>query len=292
VRPSSGGADAIVGPVEPSGWPASERTDLARAAIVAALLVVAALSWLLTDERMAGMDEGPATDPGSLGFYVSVWIVMMAAMMLPSAGPMVVAHAEVQRRKRDLGGAVERGGTAAFVGGYMVVWTAFGIVAYALFELLRSLDVDALAWSRNGRYAASAVIAIAAIYQLTPLKDVCLAKCRSPLGFVVGSWRDGRLGAARMGIEHGGWCVGCCWALMVTLFALGFMSVAWMAVIAALVALEKLLPRERVAKGGVALLLVVLALCVALAPERLPGLTVPGHSEMPSMQGAGTSMDN
>ena len=279
--------------MEASGWPASERNDLAQAAIVATLLVVAALSWLLTDERMAGMDEGPGTDPGSLGFYVSVWIVMMAAMMFPSAGPMVVAHAKVQRRKRDLGRAAERGATAAFVGGYIVAWTAFGIVAYALFELLRSVDVDALAWSRNGRYAASAVIAIAAIYQLTPLKDVCLAKCRSPLAFVVGSWRDGRLGAARMGIEHGGWCVGCCWALMVTLFALGFMSVAWMAVIAALVALEKLLPWERVAKGGIALLLVVLALCVALAPERLPGLAVPGRSEMPSMEGAGmSSMDN
>jgi predicted metal-binding membrane protein len=267
--------------------------NLARAAIVATLLVVAALSWLLTHERMAGMDEGPGTDPGSLGFYVSAWVVMMAAMMFPSAGPMVVAHATVQRRKRDLGRTAERGGTAAFVGGYIVVWTAFGIVAYALFELLRSLDVDALAWSRNGRYAASAVIAIAAIYQLTPLKDVCLARCRSPLAFVVGSWRDGRLGAARMGIEHGGWCVGCCWALMVALFALGFMSVAWMAVIAALVALEKLLPWERLAKGGTAFLLIVLALCVALAPERLPGLTVPGRSEMPSMQGAGRpSMDN
>ena len=98
---------------------------------------------------------------------------------------------------------------------------------------------------RAGRYVAAGVIAIAAIYQLTPLKDVCLAKCRSPLAFVVGSWRSGRIGAARMGIEHGAWCVGCCWALMATLFALGLMSITWTVVIAAVVALEKLLPWER-----------------------------------------------
>ena len=114
-----------------------------------------------------------------------------------------------------------------------------------MFELIRSLDVDALAWSRDGRYVAAGVIAVAAVYQLTPLKDVCLAKCRSPLAFVVGSWRGGRIGATRMGIEHGAWCVGCCWALMATLFALGVMSLTWMVVVAALVAVEKLLPWKR-----------------------------------------------
>ena len=212
---------------------------------------------------------------------------MMAAMMLPSAASMVVTYSTVQRRKRDLGRAAERGGTAAFVGGYLAVWTAFGIVAYALFELVRSLDVDALAWNRNGPYAAAAVIAFAAVYQLTPLKDVCLAKCRSPLAFVVGSWRDGRVGAFRMGIEHGAWCVGCCWALMATLFALGLMSIVWMAVIAALIAMEKLLPWESVANRGIALLLVALALGVALAPERVPGLTLPGSIRCDVLDGCG-----
>ncbi len=283
--------------MEERGWPPSERIYLGQAAIVVALLAVAAIGWLLTDERMAGMDAGPGTDPGSLGFYVSVWIVMMAAMMLPSAASMVVAYSTVQRRKRDLGRAAQRGGTAAFVGGYLVVWTAFGIVAYALFKLVRSLDIDALAWSRNGPYAAAAVIAIAAVYQLTPLKDVCLAKCRSPLAFVVGSWRDGPLGVYRMGIEHGAWCVGCCWALMATLFALGLMSLGWMAAIAALIALEKLLPWKKVANRGIALLLIALALGVALAPGRVPGLTLPGSSmkssmggsENPSAEGTGAS---
>jgi predicted metal-binding membrane protein len=234
---------------------------------------------------MAGMDEGPGTDPGSLVFYVSVWIVMMAAMMLPSAAPMVVVHSAVQRRRRELGRAGNRGGSLAFVGGYLLVWTAFGLCAYGLFELVRSFDVDALSWTRAGRYVAAAVIAAAATYQLTPLKDVCLAKCRSPLAFVVGSWRGGRIGAARMGVEHGAWCVGCCWALMATLFALGLMSLTWTAVIAALVALEKVLPWERGANRSVALLLIALALGVALAPDRVPGLTVPTDAGMP-MDGA------
>ena len=232
--------------------------------LVAALLALAALGWLVADARMAGMDEGLWTDPGSLGFYVPVWVAMTAAMMLPSTAPMVVAHSEVEQRRRYLGRAPKRGASAAFVGGYLLVWTAFGVIAYALVEWVRSLDVDALSWGRDGRYLAAAVIAAAAVYQLTPVKDVCLAKCRNPLGFVVGSWRDGRVGAVRMGAEQGAWCVGCCWALMATLFALGLMSIAWMAVIAGVIAVEKLLPWERVANRAVALLLVVLAALVAL----------------------------
>ncbi len=234
------------------------------------------------------MDEGPGTDPGSLGFYVSVWIVMMAAMMLPSAAPMVVVHSAVERRRRELGRPRIRGMSMAFVGGYLLVWSAFGVVAYALFELARSFDLDALAWNRGGRYVAAGVIAVAAVYQLTPLQDRCLAKCRSPLGFVVGSWRPGRVGAARMGMEHGAWCVGCCWALMATLFALGLMSITWTIVIAAVIAVEKVLPWKRGANVGVVLLLIVLALGVALVPNHVPGLTLPTDTGMP-MDGAPTS---
>jgi predicted metal-binding membrane protein len=133
------------------GWPSREGVNLGQAAIVAVLVAVAAVGWLVTDKRMTGMDDGPGTDPGSLGFYVSVWVVMMAAMMLPSAAPMVAVHSAVERRRRELGRAAKRGGSAAFVGGYLLVWTAFGLVAYALFEFVRSLDIDALSWSRDGR---------------------------------------------------------------------------------------------------------------------------------------------
>jgi predicted metal-binding membrane protein len=258
-----------------AAWPRGERIQRAQLAVVLALVAVAALGWVVARDRMVGMDMGPGTDLGSLGFYLPIWVAMMAAMMLPSAAPMVAVHSAVERRRRDLGRGAKRGGSVAFVGGYLLVWTAFGIVAYALFELVRSFDADFLAWSRGGRYVAALVVAVAAVYQLTPVKDVCLTKCRSPLAFVVGSWRAGRLGAVRMGIEHGAWCVGCCWALMATLFALGVMSIFWTVVIAALVALEKLSPWEG-ASRGVALLLLALALGIALAPEHIPGLTIPG----------------
>jgi predicted metal-binding membrane protein len=124
---------------------------LSQAALAVALLAVAGIGWLLTDERMAGMDEGPGTDPGSLGFYVSVWIAMMVAMMLPSAAPMVVAHSAVQRRRRELGRHGGRGASVAFVAGYLLVWTAFGVLAYAVFELVRSLDVEAVEWRHFAR---------------------------------------------------------------------------------------------------------------------------------------------
>ena len=264
-------------------WPPRARVDLAQAPILVGLAAVAVVGWLVTDERMAGMDMGPGTDLGSLGFYVSIWVVMMAAMMLPSTAPMVAVHSAVERRARELGRPTTRGTSVAFVAGYLLVWTVFGLLAYAGFELIRSLDVDALSWDRAGRYVAAGVIAVAAAYQLTPLKNRCLAKCRSPLAFVVGSWRGGWTGATRMGVEHGAWCVGCCWALMATLFALGVMSLTWTVVVAALVAVEKVVPWKH-ANLAVALVLILLALGVAIAPEDVPGLTVPDQSMTSMME--------
>jgi predicted metal-binding membrane protein len=120
------------------------------------------------------------------------------------------------------------------------------------------------------------VLAFAAVYEVTPLKDACLGRCRSPLGFLLGNWRDGLGGAVVMGAKHGAWCVGCCWALMAALFALGVMSIAWMAFVAGLIALEKLLPWRRVATYGTAAILLVLAVLLIAAPDAIPGLTVPG----------------
>jgi len=122
---------------------------------------------------------------------------------------------------------------------------------------------------------------VAGVYELTPLKNVCLGKCRSPLGFLIGSWREGWSGALRMGMKNGAWCVGCCWALMAALFALGVMSIFWMAVVAGLIAAEKLLPWRRVATYAVAGVLFTLGVIVLFAPDALPGLTVPGGDSMP-----------
>jgi len=262
--------------------------ELIRFGLIGLLLVLAVIAWAVTDGRMQGMDAGPGTDPGSFGFYVTVWVAMMAAMMFPSIWPMVVMYARVQEGKRERGEAVPAATTAAFVAGYLVTWTLAGLAFYALLETGRSLSIDALSWDRAGPYVAGGVIVAAAVYQLTPLKDACLTKCRSPFFFLLGAWRPGRLGALRMGIEHGGWCVGCCWALMAALFALGIMSIGWMAFIAALIAIEKLLPWKAVANRGIAVLLVVLGLAVAFAPEDVPGLTLPDSPEaMQAMEAMG-----
>jgi predicted metal-binding membrane protein len=122
-----------------------------------------------------------------------------------------------------------------------------------------------------------------AVYELTPLKDVCLGKCRSPLGFLLGSWRDGPGGALRMGARNGAWCVGCCWALMASLFALGVMSLVWMAVVAGLIAIEKTLPWRRVATIGTTVVLLALAVLLVAAPQAIPALTVPGADVMDEM---------
>jgi predicted metal-binding membrane protein len=228
---------------------------------------------------MAGMDAGPGTDPGGLGWFLGVWVVMMAAMMFPSIAPMVVMFARIQENKRSRGRSVPVGATAIFVGGYLVAWTAAGLVGYAIFQLGAELTGDTFAWDNAGPYLAGAIIVGAALYQLTPLKDVCLRHCRSPLSFLLHHSHPGRLGALRMGVEHGGYCVGCCWALMAALFAVGVMSIGWMAFIAALIAIEKLLPWREAANRGIAVLLLVLGLAVAFVPEDVPGLTLPDSPE-------------
>ena len=119
---------------------------------------------------------------------------------------------------------------------------------------------------------------VAAVYELTPLKNVCLAKCRSPLGALLGSWREGPTGALRMGARNGAWCVGCCWALMASLFALGVMSVSWMAVVAGIIAIEKTVPWRRGVAYATAALLLVLGVLILVAPDSLPGLTVPSDN--------------
>jgi predicted metal-binding membrane protein len=254
------------------------RTDLLlrwRLAIGGTLIGLAVAAWWWTAARMAGMDAGPGTDPGALGFFVSAWVVMTAAMMFPSIAPMVLAYAGMQRGRRA--------STPLFIAGYLLLWAAAGLVAYTALRLGRQLDGGFFAWHRAGRWTAAGVLAAAAIYELTPLKRACLRRCRAPVGFLVTEWRDGRAGALRMGLVHGAYCLGCCWALMAGLFALGAMSVPWMIVIAALISLEKLLPWRLIATVGVAAILAALAIGVAAAPGRVPGLTVPS-SQMQAME--------
>ncbi len=251
----------------------------ARLGLVALLLVLAAVAWWSTADRMAGMDAGPGTDLGALGWFLGVWLVMMMAMMLPALAPTVALYSTMSRK-----GGFER--PILFTAAYVLVWGAAGLVAYGVFRAGRSLLGGDLAWHRGGRWFAAGVLVAAAAYELTPLKDVCLSKCRTPLGFLMGKWREGRAGALRLGSEHAAWCLGCCWALMAGLFALGVMSVAWMALIAALIAFEKTFPWQRAVTWGTAAILLVLAVSVVVWPESLPGLTVPGSDgAMQTMSG-------
>jgi predicted metal-binding membrane protein len=275
-----------------------------RTGLIFGLLLLAAVAWAVTDDRMGGMDAGPGTDAGSLGFWVTAWVVMMAAMMFPSVAPAVTEFAAARAGGRPAEPA-QAGSVALFVSGYLVTWTLAGLLGYAIVESVRALDVGFLAWDEAGPYVAGGVILGAGLYQLSAPKDACLRRCREPRAFVVEHWHEGGIGALRMGIEHGGYCVGCCWALMAALFALGVMSIGWMVLVAALIAIEKLLPWQAAANRGIAILLAVLGLAVAFAPEDVPGLTIPGspeamrameamgmEEEEASMGGAGGAMDD
>jgi predicted metal-binding membrane protein len=241
----------------------------ARLGLVALLLVLAGAGWWLTADQMRGMDGGPWTALGTFAWFVGVWVAMMAAMMFPSVAPTVALFAR-------MAGGRARAAPLLFTAGYLVSWAGIGVLAFAVANAGGRIAADVLAWDRAGRWVAGATLVVAAAYELTPLKDVCLGKCRSPLGFLLGSWRDGPAGALRMGMRHGGWCIGCCWALMASLFALGVMSVVWMAVVAGLIAFEKLIPSRRVATYGTAGVLLALGALVIAAPDLLPALTIPG----------------
>jgi predicted metal-binding membrane protein len=239
-----------------------------RLALVAVLLAIAVAGWWWLAKRMNGMDAGPWTGLGSLSWFLLVWVVMMAAMMFPSVAPTIALYSRMTRQRSPLSPLM-------FAAGYLVTWAAAGLFAFALGSGAAHISRDVFAWGRGGQWVAAGTIVVAAVYELTPLKDVCLGKCRSPLGFLLGSWRDGVAGAFRMGLKNGAWCVGCCWALMAAMFALGVMSLVWMAFVAGLIALEKSLPWRRVATYAIAAVLLVLATLMIITPRTIPGLTIP-----------------
>jgi predicted metal-binding membrane protein len=265
----------------PSAWPPDDRGGRSgvspalaavrsRLALVALLFALAGLAWWSTAERMRGMDEGPGTDLGTLGWFVGVWVVMMAAMMFPSVAPTVALYSRMTRSRTLVAPLV-------FAAGYLLTWAAAGLFAYGVSDIGHSLLGSELSWDAAGHWLAGGTLVLAAVYELMSLKDVCLARCRSPLGFLLGSWRNGLSGALEMGTRHGAWCVGCCWALMASLFALGVMSLAWMAFVAALIAAEKTLPWGRAVTYGTAAILLVLGIILIAAPDAIPGLTIPGE---------------
>ncbi len=263
-----------------SAYPARLRLDPVSTAVV--LVGLALVAWVVTFDRMRGMDAGPGTDLGGLGWFIGIWVTMMAAMMLPSVAPMVLTFARVSkdRASREEASSVP---TWIFLSGYLAAWTAYGLIAYGVFRLVNAAVGGALAWDRAGPYVAGGAILLAGLYQLTPIKDVCLRHCRTPLHFLLHGWHEGRLGALRMGTEHGLYCIGCCWGLMIVLFSLGVMSLVWMAVIAGVIFAEKVLPWGERLSRVIAVAFVALGLWIAISPGSVPGLTDPSDPANPSM---------
>jgi predicted metal-binding membrane protein len=238
---------------------------MARSRTTIVLVAGSVAAWAVTVDRMRGMDAGPGSDLGGLGWYLGIWVTMTAAMMLPSAAPTARHVARLARRLPTL----------LFTAGYLAVWTCYGLLAYGIFRLVTSLDIGWLAWDRGGPYAAGGVIVAAGLYELTPLKRLSLRRCRSALHGA---------NAFRSGLAHGLHCVGCSGALMAVLFVLGVMSFFWMAVVAVAIFAEKVLPRGPRLVPAFAVALAALGIWVAASPASVPGLTEPGGSPAMEME--------
>jgi len=169
-----------------------------------------------------------------------MWAVMMAAMMTPSAAPMILLYAAITRKTRAEGRPVAHSG--AFASGYLATWTAFSALATVLQWGLEQAALLSPMMAGTSPYLGGVILIAAGTYQMTPLKHACLKHCRSPVHFLVGHWRKGAGGAFRMGLNHGFYCVGCCWVLMALLFVGGVMNLLWIAALAGFVLLEKIVP--------------------------------------------------
>lgn len=228
---------------------------------LAALIVIAALAWAYVlggagtgmdpfamTAWMAPLDGGAGGaanwSPGYALVMLGMWWPMMVAMMLPGAAPVVLLHARVIDQARQRGGAArELGDSVLFLAGYLLAWLGFSVLAVAAqwsLEATGLLDA-AMMWS-NSRWLAVGLLLAAGLYQMTPVKAACLAHCRSPAQYLARHWRRGATGSLRMGLEHGAYCLGCCWLLMALLFVGGAMNLIWIAGLSIIVLVEKLLP--------------------------------------------------
>jgi len=247
--------------------------------IVAALLVVVtAAAWAFTVDQSWQMDAMDAamwrdmnmsmngmepswTLPDTVLVFV-MWSAMMAAMMVPGTAPMVATFSTIQRRRRER--AAPHVPTAIFLAGYVAAWVGFSAIATALQYLLQQIELLTTMMQSASYYFSAALFLIAGIYQFSPLKERCLSYCRSPMGFILTEWRDGALGAAIMGLRHGLFCMGCCAALMVLLFAVAVMDLRWVAALTVLVTAEKLLPHPRFWRVGIGIALLAAGAAFAI----------------------------
>jgi len=234
------------------------------------------------------MPQTQAWSVTDLALTFVMWAVMMVAMMTPSAAPMILMFAGINRRRQNQ--QVPYVPTSVFLLGYLVVWAAFSVLAGAAQWGLHAVSLLSPMMVSTSPVLGGILLLVAGIYQWTPLKHACLSKCRSPVGFILNEWRDGRWGAFLMGLKHGSYCTGCCWAVMTLLFVAGVMNLLWVAAIAAFIMLEKVVPAgQRMGQAAGALLvaggvvLLGLALWGGMQPEMNPGTESEPGMEEPGM---------
>jgi predicted metal-binding membrane protein len=262
-----------------------------RNTILGLLLAMAVTAWaLLLAWHRSGPEMDMALASPTMGLraplFLAIWVTMMVAMMFPTAAPMILVFHRLQADRRERGGAFVP--TWVFVAGYMLVWTLAGVAAFAVALAAEAAAASAALSPETGARIGGVVIVAAGLYQLSPLKDLCLSKCRTPVGFIMTSWRDGTWGALQMGLLHGAYCLGCCWLLFAILFPLGMMNIAAMAVVTALVFAEKTLPWGRRATRATAAVLIACGALVVGMPQILP--TFPAGSDKTAPADAGMPM--
>jgi len=238
--------------------------------ILASLLGLAAAAWGLVLWQAATADSEAMGLTMGMGapLFLAIWVAMMVAMMFPTAAPMILTFARVHAGKRQRGQPFVP--AWVFVSSYLVVWTVFGALAYAVAVGAEKAAGQSMWLMDNAARLGGGVLILAGLYQLSPLKRACLSKCRTPLDFILGSWRDGYGGSFRMGLEHGAYCLGCCWVLFVMLFPLGVMNAAAMALITLLIFAEKSLPMGRQIGQMAATALMTYGAVVIFVPGALP----------------------
>lgn len=245
-----------------------------RTVVAVGLFVVVALAWayiVYLASRMDGMEGGEMAMPrmeawGSVEVLLTfiMWSVMMFAMMIPSAAPMILLFTKINRQRREREDPTLP--TVAFVCGYLLAWTAFSGLATVAQWGLHGAALLSPNMMTNSRLLGGILLIGAGAFQWTPWKRACLVHCRSPLHFFMSEWDSGAPGALRMGVRHGVYCVGCCWVLMALLFVVGVMSLLWVAALAVFVLVEKILPRGELFGRIAGVVLVVVGMGVLVGP--------------------------
>ncbi|GBC69578.1 hypothetical protein HRbin01_01279 [archaeon HR01] len=263
--------EKIILPIRPRLYYTARRAVLSQRFVVsAALIIIAALSWIFLiitpSDSVQMFNMVTMMGYEGIGLFLLTWMVMMVAMMLPSAAPMVQAYVSLTAEKQTRTRWVSMR-AASFIGSYIFIWTALGLVVAAAYFVLWDKILRLGTTGDTGAAIAGAALVVAGFYQLTPLKQVCLKTCRSPIHFLMTRYRQGLAGALSLGLYHAGYCIGCCWLLFVVLFNVGVMSLPWMALLSVIIFFEKNVPGGKKASYLIGFMFIVFGFLLITSPE-------------------------